>query len=329
MDNMILLIAAAVMTGLLSLAVAIALIQNTKSAGFLVRYGTPFAAGVLLVAAFRDLLPHGVEEHGVVALNAALGAIIVFFLIEKAFSGFHHHHEEDKNGETGNKTQGWLFLVGDVFHNAIDGIALGTAFLIDVSTGMIATVALISHDIPLEVGEFGVQLRAGFTKRQIISRNVLSSFTILIGALLAFQFGHDLEIATGYLYGAIAGFFIYIALSDIVPTIHSTETKRFGPQTGFLIFGLAFGLIVASVAHTYIDVGHDHDDHNTEIHKEHSKDHDDHDDHDKDHDDEDHDDDHDEDHDDEDHDEDHDDEDHDEDHDDEDHDDDHDEDKKN
>ena len=136
MDNVVFLIVAAVMTGLLSLAVAIALIQNTKSAGYLVRYGTPFAAGVLLVAAFRDLLPHGVEEHGVVALNAALGAIIVFFLIEKAFSGFHHHHEEDKTVETGNKTQGWLFLVGDVFHNGIDGIALGTAFLIDVNISL-------------------------------------------------------------------------------------------------------------------------------------------------------------------------------------------------
>ena len=81
MDNLLILIIAGLLTGLLSLAVAIALIQNTKSAGYLVRYGTPFAAGVLLVAAFRDLLPHGVEEHGEVALTAALGAIIVFFLI--------------------------------------------------------------------------------------------------------------------------------------------------------------------------------------------------------------------------------------------------------
>lgn len=249
MTSILPLLIAATLTGILSLVVAIALIQNTKSANYLVRFGTPFAAGVLLAAAFRDLLPHGVEEHGVVALNATLAAIILFFLIEKGFSNFHHHHEEDKNS---TPTQGWLFLVGDLFHNVVDGIALGTAFLIDISTGMIATVALISHDIPLEVGEFGVQLRSGFTKNQIITRNLLSSSTILIGAVTAFQFGSSIEVTLGYLYGAIAGFFIYIALSDIVPTIHSSETKRFGPQTGFLMFGLAFGLVIASMAHTYI-----------------------------------------------------------------------------
>ena len=286
MTSILPVLIAATLTGILSLVVAITLIQNTKSANYLVRFGTPFAAGVLLAAAFRDLLPHGVEEHGVVALNATLAAIILFFLIEKGFSNFHHHHEEDKNSAP---TQGWLFLVGDLFHNVVDGIALGTAFLIDISTGMIATVALISHDIPLEVGEFGVQLRSGFTKKQIITRNLLSSSTILIGAITAFQFGSSIEVTLGYLYGAIAGFFIYIALSDIVPTIHSSETKRFGPQTGFLMFGLAFGLVIASMAHTYIDVGHGHDEQHTEIHHEHSEDHDE-DDHDEDdHDEDDHD----------------------------------------
>lgn len=246
---------AAIAAGLLSLAVAVIMVQNSTWTQHLVRLGTPFAAGVLLIASFRDLLPHGVEEQGVNVLNGTLIAILIFFLIEKGFRNFHHHHEEDLT-ENRNSAQGWLFLVGDAFHNAVDGIALGSAFLISPSTGFIATIALVSHDIPLEVGEFGMQMRSGFTKKQTIIRNLLSSSTVLIGAIMAFQFGSLIELPLGYLYGGIAGFFIYIALSDIVPTIHSSESRRFGLQTGFLILGLFFGLTVAAFAHNYIEVEH-------------------------------------------------------------------------
>ena len=84
---------AAIAAGLLSLAVAIILIQNATWAQQLVRLGTPFAAGVLLIAAFKDLLPHGVEEQGTNVLNGTLIAILIFFLIEKGFQNFHHHHQ--------------------------------------------------------------------------------------------------------------------------------------------------------------------------------------------------------------------------------------------
>jgi len=227
--------------------------------------------------AFRDLLPEAIAEGGTEVLNATLIAIIVFFLIEKGFKSFHHHHEEDKNKET-DTTQGWLFIIGDIFHNLIDGISLGGAFLLGRDTGLVATVALIAHDIPLEVGEFGNQLRVGFTKRQTILRNVLSGLTTVIGAVLTYQIGGDLDIPMGYLYGGIAGFFIYIALSDIVPTIHSSEKVRYGLQTGFLIFGLIFGGTVSALAHDYIDVGHNHEDHDEEGHEDHDEEgHEDHD----------------------------------------------------
>ena len=237
----------------LSLFVAILMIQKASWAQYLIRFGTPFAAGVLLVASFRDLLPHGIEQQGSVVLNATLVAIVIFFLIEKGFKKFHPHHEEDLL-ENENSSQGWLFLIGDFFHNFVDGIALGAAFLISPGTGLIATIALIAHEIPLEVGEFGLQLRSGFTKGQTIIRNLLSSVTLIVGAVFAFQFGSEFALPLGYLYGGIAGFFIYIALSDIVPTIHSSESKRYGIQTAFLVIGLLFGTLIASYAHKYIEV---------------------------------------------------------------------------
>lgn len=252
-SDFIYVLIAAISAGLLSLAVAIILVQSAKWVDYLVRLGTPFAAGVLLIASFRDLLPHGLEEQGASVLNGTLIAILIFFLIEKGFRNFHHHHEEDMD-ENRNPAQGWLFLIGDVFHNVIDGIALGSAFLINSSTGFVATIALVAHDIPLEVGEFGIQLRSGFTKKQTIVRNLLSSSTVLVGAIAAFQLGSVIELPLGYLYGGIAGFFIYIALSDIVPTIHSSENRRFGLQTAFLILGLLFGTTIATFAHTYIEI---------------------------------------------------------------------------
>jgi len=268
MSDLLVVILASAAAGLLSLSVALILLSSEKLSSKLVKYGTPFAAGVLLMIGFRDLLPEGIAEEGTQVLNATLGAVIIFFLIEKGFNSFHHHHEEDKPQE--NKTQGWLFVIGDVFHNLIDGISLGGAFLIGRDTGLLATFALISHDIPLEVGEFGNQLRVGFTKKQTIIRNIVSGLTTIVGALLTYQLGGELDIPMGYLYGGIAGFFIYIALSDIVPTIHSSEKARYGLQTGFLLFGLIFGGTVSALAHEYIDVGHNHgenghhDDHDEE-----------------------------------------------------------------
>jgi len=291
MSDILVVLLASSFAGLLSLSVALILLGSEKLSSKLVKYGTPFAAGVLLIIAFRDLLPEAIVEDGADVLNSALGAILIFFLIEKGFKSFHHHHEEDQLEKT-DTTQGWLFVIGDLFHNLIDGISLGGAFLIGRDTGLVATVALVAHDIPLEVGEFGNQLRVGFTKRQTIIRNILSGSTTIIGAVLTYQIGGDLDIPMGYLYGGIAGFFIYIALSDIVPTIHSSEKTRYGLQTGFLLFGLIFGGTVSALAHDYIDLGHNHDE------EDHNEDHHDEEDHDEDHHDE-------EDHDEEDHDEDH------------------------
>ena len=274
MTNFIYVIVASIAAGILSLSVAVLLVQKASWSQYLIKYGTPFAAGVLLIASFRDLIPHGIDEKGSVVLNATLIAILIFFLIEKGFKNFHHHHEEDLKSKR-NSSQGWLFLVGDLFHNVVDGIALGSAFLINPGTGLIATIAIIAHDIPLELGEFGLQLKSGFTKRQVIVRNLITSSTMIIGAIFAFQLGSVIDLPLGYIYGAIGGFFIYIALSDIVPTIHTSEKTRYGLQTGFLLIGLIFGTFVSSFAHQYIDVGHSGHTYEEDEHDTHKNDHDD------------------------------------------------------
>jgi len=257
-----LVVTTALFAGLTTIAVLSFLTNNPERTVLIAKYGTSFGAGILLTAAFFDLLPHGIEEEGSVVLNGALGAIVLFFFLEKAFKNFHHHHEEDQS-EKKKSGQGWLILFGEVFHNLIDGLALGSAFLISTETGFLATLALISHDLPMKLSEFSIQLKSGFTRVETIKRNIFAASATVIAAIFAYQFASNLELPMGYLYGAIAGFFIYIALSDIVPTIHSSEEKTIGLQTIFLLIGLISGFTIASYLHSFIDseteAAHEHE----------------------------------------------------------------------
>ncbi|MBI62944.1 MAG: hypothetical protein CL775_02825 [Chloroflexi bacterium] len=251
MNTLLLLIIVGLTSSVLSLSLALILIANDKWTKFIAFYGTPLAAGVLLIA-FRDLVPHAIEEglSPTTAITSSIIGIMIFFLFEKISGGFHHHHEEDSDST--NKAQGWLFLTGDTFHNFVDGIALGGAFLVSPGTGIIAAIALTAHDLPQEVGEFGVQIRSGFTKKQTVIRNIIASLVTVIASLIAFQFGNSIDLPMGYLYAGIGGFLLYIALSDIIPSIHRTETSRLGLQTLMLFIGLTIGFTVGIVAHQYI-----------------------------------------------------------------------------
>jgi zinc and cadmium transporter len=255
MSTFLILLIAGIISSILSLSLALILVAKDKWTRYIAFYGTPLAAGVLLIA-FRDLVPHAIEE-GLSPKNAITGSIVgimIFFLFEKISGGFHHHHEEDTES---NKAQGWLFLTGDAFHNFVDGIALGGAFLVSPSTGIIAAIALAAHDLPQEVGEFGVQIRSGFTKRQTVIRNIFASMITIFAAVISYQFGNSLNLPMGYLYAGIGGFLLYIALSDIIPSIHRTETSRLGLQTLMLFIGLGIGFTVGSIAHQYVDATQD------------------------------------------------------------------------
>ena len=273
LDTLFILIIVAAISSILSLSLALILIAKDKWTKLIAFYGTPLAAGVLLIA-FRDLVPHAIEEglSPTTAITSSIVGIMIFFIFEKISGGFHHHHEEDSNST--NKAQGWLFLTGDAFHNFVDGIALGGAFLVSPGTGIIAAIALAAHDLPQEVGEFGVQIRSGFTKKQTIIRNVFASLVTIGAAVVAYQFGNSIDLPMGYLYAGIGGFLIYIALSDIIPSIHRTETSRLGLQTIMLFIGLGIGFTVGTIAHEYID--NEHGQHSHSIHTDEDPDHSDH-----------------------------------------------------
>lgn len=266
--------------GLLSLSGALLLFRNEKKAKKLVTYATPFAAGVLLATAFTDLLPESIElaSASSVLLIALIG-IILFFLLERYIRVFHHHHD---HGVKEQKAQNSMIIIGDTLHNVIDGLAIGAAFLIDVPTGVIASLAVAAHEIPQEIGDFGLLLKNGMKRNKVILVNVLSALATTLAAVFIYSVGDSESEFVPYLLALTAGFFIYIAASDIIPEIHDKSTKRdFRPWV--LVIGAVLIMVISPIAHEYIDAGHSHEHSDSNSEKNHSEDDHSHEDEDHDH----------------------------------------------
>lgn len=247
--------------GLFSLSGALILFRNDKQAKKLAYYATPFAAGVLLATAFTDLLPESIGEAPVRnVLLAALLGMIGFFFLERYVRVFHHHHEHKGSTKTAEQSQNSMIIIGDTLHNMLDGIAIGAAFLIDPSTGIIAAIAVAAHEIPQEIGDFGLMLKNNMEKRKVIIVNVLSALITTVAAVVVYAVGGSESSYIPYLLAITAGFFIYIAASDIIPEIHESGGKK-DVRPWLLLFGAVLIMIASPIAHDYIDAGHDHDDH--------------------------------------------------------------------
>lgn len=241
--------------GVFSLIGGVLLLTRKGNAKLLAEYATPFAAGALLAAAFLDLLHEGIEQGDAeTVLSWALGGLIMFFLLESLLTWFHHHHEhKDKKIDPTVS----LVVVGDTVHNFIDGAAIAAAFLVSVPTGIVTTIAIAAHEIPQEIGDFGLMLKKGMNRKQVLTVNIISALATTVAAILFFQLGKDNEPLIVALLGLTAGFFIYIAVSDIIPSIHDSKSKRsLNIKSLLLVFGVVFVAFVTKLAHGYIDGGH-------------------------------------------------------------------------
>jgi len=248
--------------GLFSLIGAAVLLKNKKTADGLANYATPFAAGVLLAAAFTDLLPEALHEaEARPILIATMFGVLGFFMLERFLRFFHHHHEHEAKG----KSSSTLIIIGDTLHNALDGIAIGAAFLISPSTGIVAAIAVAAHEIPQEIGDFGLLLKNGMAKKKIVIVNVISALATTVTAVTTYWLASADSTAVPYLLAITAGFFIYIASSDIIPEIHEKlEKGKRDIRPWLLLLGALFIMIVSPIAHGYIDAGHDDEHTSTE-----------------------------------------------------------------
>ena len=266
MNEWLLLIAAATFGSVVSLLGGVYLLYGKWGVHRLQRVAVPFAAGALLAAAFVDLLPEAIEGGDVHdvrnILLIVLVSFLVFFLLERTLSWFHHHHEHhDKLPQSRRHPS--LIVIGDTLHNVIDGLAIGAAFLVSPATGIITTIAIAAHEIPQEIGDFGLLLAKGMRRRNVLLVNLLSAFATIAGAVLVYGTGGMLPLSEPVLLAITAGFFIYIAASDIVPTIHAEPKRRVANlQAAVLIIGVLFVSITTTAVHGAIgghdDAGHQH-----------------------------------------------------------------------
>ena len=187
-----------------------------------------FAAGAMLGAAFLDLIPASAEKMPVNIVSAyILLGIIFFFLIEKVFHWYqiHYHHPEHHHKKQ-IKPVAILNLIGDGLHNFLDGVVITVAFLTDFSIGIVATLAVIFHEIPQEIGDFGVLVYGGFTKFKALMYNFLSALTSILGALLAYFFATTFQSVHNFLLPFAAGNFIYLASTDLLPELHHEKNFK-------------------------------------------------------------------------------------------------------
>jgi zinc and cadmium transporter len=239
--------------GLFSLAGGVLLLSSKKRAKTLALYGTPFAAGALLSAVFLDLLKDGLEEASVDQVMAAtLMGILIFFFAERFLHWFHHHHQHEHADPSVP-----LIIIGDTVHNALDGVAIAAAFLVSVPTGIITTIAVAAHEIPQEIGDFGLLLSKGMSRGKVLLVNILSALATTITAVITFALGKESGLPIGVLLGLSAGFLLYISMSDIIPTIHEKATNKRLLELQPLLMLLGASLVAISIQLAHNFIGHE------------------------------------------------------------------------
>ena len=233
----------------LSLLGGISLMRIKKHQNMALLLALPFAAGALLAAAFFDLLPEALElRDASVVLAWALAGFTGFFLLERLATWFHAHHEHTDSHKASQRT---MIVLGDVTHNAIDGLAIGAAFLVSIPTGIITTLAVAAHEIPKELGTFAFMLSRGWRGRMVILANLLTAVATIVAAAIVYSIGSVADAFVAPLIAITAGFFIYIAASDIIPDIHEQPRKIGTIQAGMLVLGIAFvGLAIYVLAYS-------------------------------------------------------------------------------
>lgn len=207
-----------------------------------------FAAGILLGSAFFDLLPEAAET-GNKEVNIffwTLAGILLFFLTERFIHWFHHHEEyhEHKNE---SKSTVPLIIIGDTMHNFLDGVVIAATFLVSVPLGFLSAIAVFAHEIPQEIGDFGLLVHKRLKRSKIIWINILSAASSLVGALITYLLGNTLEPYLPIFLSITAGFFIYIATSDLIPEIHFEKRRGFALiESSLLMLGIVVIFFISS-----------------------------------------------------------------------------------
>jgi len=260
--------------GILSvLAAALFLLLPERKKQAILPHGISFAIGALLAVAFWGLIPHAFTEVRPEQYQSLSGTILAgilgFFVLEKLLiwrhchlsdcdvhsdahephSHEHHHHDIGLHFHKPHAA-GTLILLGDGIHNFVDGILIAAAFLTDVKLGIVTSLAVAAHEIPQEVGDFAILLASGYSQKKAIFYNILASLTTVIGGILAYFSLEGLHDSLPYFLALAASSFIYIAVADLIPSLHrKTDLKASMEQIALISAGVLLICTLHGFAH--------------------------------------------------------------------------------
>lgn len=176
-----------------------------------------YSTGTLLAAAFLGMIPEALSQsEPLIIMSFILGGIILFLFLEKIVIWRHCH---DKECEL-HSAAGPILLIGDAFHNFIDGVVIAASFLISIPIGIIVGFSVIAHEVPQEVGDFAILIESGYSKRNAFLLNLLSSSFSIPGALIGYCILDPISVIIPFILAISAASFIYIALTDLTPNLH-------------------------------------------------------------------------------------------------------------
>ncbi len=203
------------------------------------------ATGGLLGGAFFHLLPESFESYNNTRVPSILLLVgFMFFFILERFLHWHHNHYSEYSTQK-IKPFGPINLIADVFHNFLDGLLIASAFLYSTEIGIVTTLIVLLHELPQEIGDFGVLIHAGYSTRKALIFNFLSACTAYIGALIVLVFNQTGELLSKAVLPFAAGGFIYLAAADLIPELHTEKTlKRSLIQLGALMAGIGLLYLV-------------------------------------------------------------------------------------
>lgn len=199
-------------------------------------HAIPFAAGTMLAVSLLDILPEAAEEVGPgIVFSTVLVVMVVAFFFEQFFMHIHHHEEHTR---TVVKSSLPLLVAGDTIHNFLDGLAIAAAYLTNPGLGILVAVATFLHEIPSEMGDFGLMLAGGWSKVRAILVNGLSALATYAGALFVIIFSSGVQDNFGLLLAISGGLFLYIGASDLLPEVESQHKDKPWHQAGLLLAGV-------------------------------------------------------------------------------------------
>lgn len=230
-----------------------------------------YAVGALLGAAFIEVLPHAIYQSDSIEATAAtvLFGILGFFVLEKLVLWRHCHVEEceahdphapapqvhshaHSHGGHDHGRSGLMILIGDTFHNFVDGVLIAAAFMADTELGIVTAVAIIAHEVPQEVGDFLILLHSGYSKRKALLLNMLASAAMVVGGVLAYFTLQSAQSLVTPLLALAAASMLYVAVADLIPGLHRrTELSATLQQVLLIGLGIATIWLVGSWAHSH------------------------------------------------------------------------------